>query len=100
MTSALRSEIEALHTEMLQMLTQALLGDHVAAQYLLCNLVSTVYARHDVVPVGKFSLNISGCPRNTPYAAGLHRILSEVVTSVSTPTCLQRLDCIYFLTVA
>jgi len=39
-----------------------LFGDELAAEYLLMNLISTVFARKDVTILGKFALNISNWP--------------------------------------
>ena len=37
-------------------------GDHVAAQYLLCNIISNIFQRVDShgMLIGKLALNISG----------------------------------------
>jgi len=36
------------------------LGDELAAEYFICHLISSVYTRQDIVPLGKFSINLSG----------------------------------------
>eukprot|EP00118_Oscarella_pearsei_P020445 m.221405 g.221405 ORF g.221405 m.221405 type:complete len:307 (+) comp39959_c0_seq46:688-1608(+) len=43
-------------------LSHILMGDAMAAEYLFLHLLSGVYARKDMVALGKFSLNLSGCP--------------------------------------
>lgn len=44
--------------ELLAILQQAFLGDRHSAEYVLLHLISRVYVRHDVLPLGKFSLNV------------------------------------------
>lgn len=44
-----------------KMLTQCLFGDEIAADYLFCHLISTVYVRGDET-LGQFSLNITNFP--------------------------------------
>jgi hypothetical protein len=39
-------------------LTRILLGDSLAADYLICHLISKIYLRRDVLCLGKFSLNL------------------------------------------
>uniref|UniRef100_A0A146LVX7 Mini-chromosome maintenance complex-binding protein n=1 Tax=Lygus hesperus TaxID=30085 RepID=A0A146LVX7_LYGHE len=59
-------------------LTQLLLGDHLAADYLICHLLSNVYSRRDVV-LGKFSLNLCNVPLDPLYTSGLYDILASLV---------------------
>ncbi|KAJ8925194.1 hypothetical protein NQ315_001380 [Exocentrus adspersus] len=54
--------INFIRKELLIVLTQLLLGDELAAEYLICHLISEVYLRRDLLPLGKFSLNISNIP--------------------------------------
>lgn len=44
--------------DLLKLLTTFLFGDEVAAQFLLCHLISNVYARVSGEVLGKFSMNI------------------------------------------
>lgn len=53
------------------------------------------YSRRDVLPLGKFTLNISGCPTVALYTQRLYQILQQLVPSVSEP-CLSEL-CIMLL---
>ena len=39
------------------------------------------YARADVLPIGKFSLNLSNCPKS-PYGSLVHHLLANIVTQV------------------
>jgi len=41
-------------------LQEALMGDALAAEMLICHLMSSVYLRQDVVSLGKYSINLSG----------------------------------------
>ncbi|KAF6208897.1 hypothetical protein GE061_014639 [Apolygus lucorum] len=59
-------------------LAQLLLGDHLAADYLICHLISNVYNRRDVV-LGKFSLNLCNVPLDPLYTSGLYDILASLV---------------------
>ena len=56
-------------------LTKALLGDTLAAEYVLCHLIAKVYKRTPVLTLGKFSLNLF----NLPAAANYGKRLSTLV---------------------
>ncbi|KAL6434497.1 hypothetical protein ACFW04_006111 [Cataglyphis niger] len=43
-------------------LSQLLFGDHLAADYLICHLLSTIYTRRDYFCLGAFPLNITNFP--------------------------------------
>ncbi|KAM9324606.1 mini-chromosome maintenance complex-binding protein [Gastrophryne carolinensis] len=73
------SELSSVRAELLGFLTHALLGDALAAEYLIFHLISTVYARRDVLPLGKFSLNLSGCPRSSTFTQQLYRVVQQLV---------------------
>ncbi|KFV62861.1 Mini-chromosome maintenance complex-binding protein, partial [Dryobates pubescens] len=73
------SELSPVRAELLGFLTHALLGDGLAAEYLILHLISTVYARRDVLPLGKFTLNLSGCPRSSTFTEHIYRILQQLV---------------------
>ncbi|MBN3295848.1 MCMBP protein, partial [Amia calva] len=79
--SSFLSEVTAVRAELLGFFTHVLLGDSLAAEYLILHLISNVYARRDVLPLGKFALNLSGCPRNTAYTERLYRIIQQIVPS-------------------
>ncbi|CAH1258171.1 MCMBP [Branchiostoma lanceolatum] len=78
--STLTSEVAQIRQQLCSLLTEALLGDSLAAEYLLLHLISSVYGRRDVVALGKFSLNISGCPSETSYPQLLYRLLQDLTT--------------------
>ncbi|XP_042560954.1 mini-chromosome maintenance complex-binding protein isoform X2 [Clupea harengus] len=75
------SELGSIRSEFLAYLTHILLGDALAAEYLLLHLVSNVYARRDVLPLGKFTLNLSGCALSATYTEHLYRIIQQLVPS-------------------
>ncbi|KAM6130306.1 mini-chromosome maintenance complex-binding protein [Phoenicopterus ruber ruber] len=37
------------------------------------------YARRDVLPLGKFTVNLSGCPRNSIFTEHIYRIIQQLV---------------------
>lgn len=41
------------------------------------------YARRDVLPLGKFTLNLSGCPTISSYTERLYKVIQQLVPSVS-----------------
>ena len=71
--------VAGIRSELLANLTKLLNGDSVAAEFLLLNLVSSVYARTGVLALGKFSLNVSGCPGGSDFARNLFQFLEELV---------------------
>ncbi|XP_029416601.1 mini-chromosome maintenance complex-binding protein isoform X3 [Nannospalax galili] len=77
--SSFLSELSPVRAELLGFLTHALLGDSLAAEYLILHLISTVYTRRDVLPLGKFTVNLSGCPRNSAFTEHLYRIIQHLV---------------------
>lgn len=76
----LQGEITALRQQIMATLEHILFGDKLAAEYFLCHLLSSVYARADVMPLGKFCLNLTCCPTTPEYSALLHRFITSVVT--------------------
>ncbi|XP_077469196.1 mini-chromosome maintenance complex-binding protein [Stigmatopora argus] len=80
--SATLAEMASVREEFLTYLTPVLLGDSLAAEYLILHLVSTVYARRDVLPLGKFTLNLSGCPPiSSSYTECLYKVIQQLVPS-------------------
>ncbi|KAK3770621.1 hypothetical protein RRG08_052961 [Elysia crispata] len=78
--SDLMADVSSLRLELLSILEHALLGDRLAAEYLLCQLISGVYARVDVLPLGKLCVNFSKCPVWPRYCKFLHHLLSQLTT--------------------
>ncbi|XP_055358191.1 mini-chromosome maintenance complex-binding protein [Betta splendens] len=75
------SEMASVREELLAYLTHVLLGDTLAAEYLILHLISNVYSRRDVLPMGKFTLNISGCPMVNSYTERLYEIIRQLIPS-------------------
>ncbi|XP_010791733.1 mini-chromosome maintenance complex-binding protein [Notothenia coriiceps] len=79
--SSTLSEMAAVRAELLTYFTHILLGDALAAEYLILHLISNVYSRRDVLPLGKFSLNLSGCPTVSSYTECLYQVIQQLVPS-------------------
>ncbi|XP_074502870.1 mini-chromosome maintenance complex-binding protein isoform X1 [Sebastes fasciatus] len=79
--SSTLSEMAAVRAELLTYFTHILLGDALAAEYLILNLISNVYSRRDVLPLGKFTLNLSGCPTVASYTERFYQIIQQLVPS-------------------
>ncbi|XP_030058471.1 mini-chromosome maintenance complex-binding protein isoform X2 [Microcaecilia unicolor] len=91
-------ELSSVRAELLGFLTHAFLGDSLAAEYLILHLISTVYARRDVLPLGKFSLNLSGCPRSSHFPHHLYRILQQLVpSSYNLQMTIQNMNTLRFV---
>lgn len=81
MYNSIWNDASNIHKELKLVLTQALLGDSLVADYLLFYLVSTISNKHhDFVP-GKFSLNIRGIPDGIGqnYIKHLYSLISYLV---------------------
>ncbi|KTF80659.1 hypothetical protein cypCar_00036069 [Cyprinus carpio] len=79
--SSVLGELASIRAELLTYLTHVLLGDSLAAEYLILHLISNVYSRRDVLPLGKFTLNLSGCPHSSPYTEHLYKVIQQLVPS-------------------
>nr|XP_020460023.1 mini-chromosome maintenance complex-binding protein [Monopterus albus] len=79
--SSTLSKMASVRAELLTYFTHVLLGDALAAEYLILHLISTVYARRDILPLGKFTLNLSGCPAVASYTERLYQIIQQLVPS-------------------
>ena len=60
--TALTNALSSTRTRIVSSLQSVLMGDGLAAEYLLCHMLSRVYYRASDVLVGKFSLAITGLP--------------------------------------
>ena len=65
--------------ELLSFLTQVAYGDVLAAEYVLLHLVSSVYNWAGIMPVGKFALNVSGCPLSQSFPKEVHKLVEQLV---------------------
>lgn len=65
--------------ELVSLLTQLMSGDSLAAEYLLLHLISSVYSWTGIMPVGKFTLNVSGCPSSDSFPREMHMLVEYLV---------------------
>ncbi|XP_067382817.1 mini-chromosome maintenance complex-binding protein [Channa argus] len=79
--SSTMNEMASIRAELLKYFTDVLLGDALAAEYLILHLISNVYARRDVLPMGRFTLNLSGCPTVASYTEHLYQMIQQLVPS-------------------
>ncbi|KOC64346.1 Mini-chromosome maintenance complex-binding protein [Habropoda laboriosa] len=56
------SKAELVRYDLRVMLSQLLFGDHLAADYLICHLLSSIYMRRDYLCLGTYPLNITHFP--------------------------------------
>lgn len=91
--SSVLSEFPSVRSELLSYLSHVLLGDALAAEYLILHLISTVYTRRDVLPLGKFTLNLSSCPTGFSYTDRLYQVIQQLVpSSYYLPMSLQNMN--------
>ena len=83
------ASLEDTRREVVTLLASALGGDELAAEYLLLNLISHVYARVDDMPLGAFSLCLSHATRgkvqderSTEDIAKAFRSLNELISQL------------------
>ncbi|XP_003963734.2 mini-chromosome maintenance complex-binding protein [Takifugu rubripes] len=79
--SSTLGDMMCVRSELLAYFTHILLGDALAAEYLILHLISDVYSRRDALPLGKFTLNISGCPTVASYTQRFYQIIQQLVPS-------------------
>lgn len=78
-------------------LTQMLLGDSLAADYLICHLISLVYMRKDGLALGHFSLNLSNLPQRPDYTRLLYSVLERLLPkSHYLPMTLENMNTLSF----
>lgn len=88
-----------LFKELSILLTQLLFGDKLAAEYLICHLISSVYMRKDLMALGKFSLNLSNIPNTlASYGEQLYEFLQLLVPkSHYLPMTLDNMNDLSFI---
>ena len=75
-----------------------MLGDVIAADYLLAHLMSQIYLRKDGLNLGKFSLNIFGVPNSNNFAKRLSTILQLIMSkSHFLPLTTDKLNSLTFV---
>lgn len=74
---------ESVFKDLRILLTQCLLGDELAADYLLTHLISTIYTRSELHNLGKFALNICNIPQQLlpNYTEDLYNIMELFLPS-------------------
>ncbi|XP_037068663.1 mini-chromosome maintenance complex-binding protein-like [Pollicipes pollicipes] len=77
-TASSPAELAATRRELVTVLRTALLGDALAAELLLCHLLSSVYVRRDVMALGKFALNLARVPATGALPERLFALLERL----------------------
>lgn len=88
-----------LYKDIQLVLTQCLLGDVIAAEYLMAHLISTVYVRSELECLGQFSLNLSNIPAPilSVYTKKLYEIIEMILpASHFFPMTLDNLNLLQF----
>ncbi|GJQ77155.1 hypothetical protein Trydic_g14833 [Trypoxylus dichotomus] len=92
--------IQFLKKELHLMLTEIMMGDELAANYLLYHLLSKVYLRKDLMPLGTFTLNISNIPADAieDYSNKLYDLLQSLLPkSHYLPMSLENMNDLTFV---
>jgi len=76
------AELKDATAELTTLFTTLLLGDQLAAEYLLCHLISSVHSRRDLRPIGKMTLNLANCPAGMPVGKRLAQVMEWLCPSV------------------
>lgn len=79
LSTHLMGQFAEVRGELLSLLTQVAYGDALAAEYVLLHLVSSVYNWAGIMPVGKFALNVSGCPLAQSFPQEVHKLVEQLV---------------------
>uniref|UniRef100_A0A182PU86 Mini-chromosome maintenance complex-binding protein n=1 Tax=Anopheles epiroticus TaxID=199890 RepID=A0A182PU86_9DIPT len=91
---------ETTYKDLHNLFTQCLFGDGVAADYLLCHLVSSVYIRDEVECRGQFCLNLSNIPAEVlpGYTRSLYELLELLLpASHYLPMTLENMNTVQFV---
>ncbi|XP_014215914.1 mini-chromosome maintenance complex-binding protein [Copidosoma floridanum] len=71
---------ESVRGDLRVVLTQLLFGDEIAADYLICHLISSVYVRKDCLSLGAFALNITNFPVECEtFTKDFYDIVKEII---------------------
>jgi hypothetical protein len=94
-----RHHVAQTRAAVLGALTSALCGDSLSAELLLYSLISRVLTRRGEVPIGKLSLNITGCPAAataggpSPVWTSVGAVLTELLPSLHVmPLSIEKLN--------
>lgn len=84
--------------EVVSLLTQVMCGDSLAAEYLLLHLISSVYSWTGIMPVGKFTLNVSGCRSSDSFPKEMHKLVEHLVPKCHfLPMTLNNMNTLNFV---
>ncbi|KAJ2944134.1 hypothetical protein O0L34_g18103 [Tuta absoluta] len=92
---AVLREANLAREHLLKALTELLLGDSLAAEYLICHLVAKVYLRQDTITLGQCTLNLSNLPtqKYPNYGQQLYDIIKLFVTkSYYLPLTIENMN--------
>lgn len=78
-SATILQQVADVRGELVSLLTQVMCGDSLAAEYMLLHLISSVYNWTGIMPVGKFTLNISGCPSSNSLPQEMHKLVEQLV---------------------
>lgn len=75
------SKAQLIRSDLRVVLSQVLFGDELAADYLICHLLSSIYARKEYFCIGAFPLNITHFPvaKCKTFAKDLYKFLTLFV---------------------
>ncbi|XP_043789595.1 mini-chromosome maintenance complex-binding protein [Apis laboriosa] len=79
--SEVMSKAELIRNDLHLILSELLFGDHLAADYLICHLLSSVYMRRDYFCLGTYPLNITHFPmiKYKEFPKDLYKFLNLLV---------------------
>ena len=89
---------EKMRKELHAVLSLCLFGDELAAEYLICCLISRIYSRQEILSLGSLTVGFSNLPRSSrpeirEYVKSLYQLISSLVThSVYLPMSLETLN--------
>ncbi|XP_043287665.1 mini-chromosome maintenance complex-binding protein isoform X4 [Venturia canescens] len=80
-TSNIYSRVESIRSDLRMVLGQLLFGDVMAADYLICHLISSVYLRKDHLCLGSFPINITNFPiaKYKSFTKDLYEVIASLV---------------------
>ncbi|XP_023218266.1 mini-chromosome maintenance complex-binding protein-like isoform X1 [Centruroides sculpturatus] len=76
------SQARRLRHDLVRCFTHILLGDKLSAEYLLFNLISSVYYQQNITTLGKFCLNLMNIPTSNGYVKKLFSLLQKLTTKL------------------
>lgn len=76
--SQIISKAELIRSDLHLILSQLLFGDHLAADYLICHLLSSIYTRRDYFCLGTYPLNVTHFPvaKSKEFPKDLYKFLT------------------------